>query len=208
MRLCRAAQDVRLARLRRDPKCTIVHEGSGNDAKGLFQHALVAVALSLLFMHPVSADETPPSVLSSPVAGVTDCTDDSVQRMFDEAILFYRRLGNGRVLRIGKDDKEIDRLWKRAPDCSTPEKREDLAHHGFKQYMIALLIEAYEGAILKMRAGQPKAALFYMKCYFSLQNGTHKEAQAEGWTSWLHFESQSLPVMQAMEERLFKAGYY
>jgi hypothetical protein len=165
--------------------------------------------LSMVFMHQdaILGDEMPPSVRSLPVAGVTACTDDTVQRMFDEAMLFYRRLGNGKVSRRG-DDKEIDRLWKRAPDCSTPEDREDLAHHGFKQYMSALLIEAYEGAILKMRVGQPKDAMFYVKCYFSLQNGTHKEAQAEGWTSWLHFESQSLPVMQGMKKNLLKAGYY
>ena len=106
-------------------------------------------------------------------------------------------------------EKEVDVLWSRQPNCSNPDKRGDLTHEKFEQYMDVVIREAYESAFLKMDARKPHDAKFYVMCYYSLQQAIHDEARAEGWTSWLAFESESLPRVNALRTRLckMKAAY-
>jgi hypothetical protein len=187
--------------------------------------ALGALSSALIFFPaPLLADdEASPS--ASAVPSVTACNDENVRRMFNETTAFYRRVSGERAKRAKSAnkkptktksrvspealyyDKEVDHLWSRLPDCSTPDKRGDLSHHAFKQYMNAMLVEAYESAFLKMDAENLHDARFYVNCYLAVENGLHGEAKADGWTSWLAFESQSLPSIQALDKQLYKAGF-
>jgi hypothetical protein len=179
-------------------------------------------SMTAFFQSPILADESPePS--ASPTPSATACNDANAQRMFNETTAFYRRVSSDRAKeakaknkKSGKSmlsaaakyyDKEVDVLWSRLPDCSTGDKRGDLSHHAFKQYMSAMLVEAYESAFLKRDAGKLHDARFYVNCYFAVENGLRGEAKADGWTSWLAFEAQSLPNIRALDTRLFKAGY-
>jgi hypothetical protein len=116
---------------------------------------------------------------------------------------------NGATIAAKRFEKEVDILWSRLPDCSNPDKRGDLAHEKFEQFMDVVIREAYESAFLKMDAKKPRDAKFYLTCYYRLQQSGHDEAHAEGWTSWLAFESESLPRVNALRARLckMKAAY-
>jgi hypothetical protein len=158
----------------------------------------------------IARAESPPLLAipaPSPSPDLTACTDENVQRALRAASALYRGLGNGKTVPPRAYGPWVDRLWKTAPDCASPENRGLLTHHGFKQYMSAMTMEAYVGAVLKARAGRFQDARFYVRCYFALEQSGRNEAKSEKWTAWLAFISRTLPVVYDLDRRLHKAGF-
>lgn len=176
-------------------------------ACSLVRVSMIGLLLCVSTPLAARAEQAGPLGSPSPSADARACTDENVQRAFNAATALYKRLGNGKTPPPPVYAAWVDHLWKSAPDCAAQENRDQLSHHGFKQYMGAATMLAYEGAVLKTRARRFKDARFYIKCYRALQQGAHNEAKTEGWTFWQAFEAQSLPVIEKLDHQLRRAGW-
>jgi hypothetical protein len=158
------------------------------------------LSMSILCSPPLLAQDEGGEPTVNPVSDIAACTDENVKRAYYETNAFYKRVSKAGASK--RFYQEVNLLWKRLPDCASPDNRGDLSHSGFQLYMDVTIREAYESMLLEMKAKKTHDAAYYITCYYRVQRAAHDEAVEEEWKSWLAFEAQSLPRVNALRKHL------